>query len=348
MRRILLILSLLLFAGAPLSAQELKVKIFELRDRDLRAKQKPRFDNNEDACALVRVQVAAPNCIFSDSYIVGDVEQGFGEYLVYMAKGARRLRVAHPDFLFTPLDYEFPEALESYRTYALILEVPIYTHYAEIVEQQSQQQPAKPTQQSQPIVRQTAQTQPLGSFPSTTTLARRPGTWQVGDYYNVNGKEGVVFWVDESGKHGKIVSMTESSSQLKWSSDKNEQKRLIGADNETDGAKNMAVVKQIPGWELKYPAFKWCADLGEGWYLPAKEELKQIFEVKEVLNNTLRDKAKKLFYNQLWSSTEWSSKFEKWSRACFVRMDNGVILTYYKFNLYRGGGVYYVRAVSAF
>lgn len=324
MRRILLILSLLLFAGAPLSAQELKVKIFELRDRDLRAKQKPRFDNNEDACALVRVQVAAPNCIFSDSYIVGDVEQGFGEYLVYMAKGARRLRVAHPDFLFTPLDYEFPEALESYRTYALILEVPIYTHYAEIVEQQSQQ-PQRSTTRT-----------------VSTTPVSQSKVWQVGDYYNVNGKEGVVFWVDTTGKHGKIVSMTESGSYLLWSSDKYEQKRLIGADSETDGAKNMVVVKQILGWESKYPAFKWCADLGEGWYLPAKEELLSIYKVKDSVNKTLKDQSGIEMRNWYWSSTESNLKYGGKFCAWIVNMLSG-----YTFSLYKNRSIY-VRAVSAF
>ncbi len=318
MRRILLILLLLFSAAAELPAQELKVKIFELRDRDLKAKQKPRFDNNEDACALVRVQVAAPNCVFSDSYIVGDVEQGFGEYLVYMAKGARRLRIAHPDFLFTPLDYEFPEALESYRTYALILEVPIYTHYAEIVEQQSQQ-PQRSTTQT-----------------VTTTPVSQSKVWQVGDYYNVNGKEGVVFWVDESGKHGKIVSMVESG-ELLWTSDENEQRRLIGADNETDGAKNMAVVKQIPDWQSKYPAFKWCADLGEGWYLPAKEELEQIVEVEERVNGTLVEKEKRPLGPWCWSSSE-NNRFCGW----FVFVYNGLTDRNPKNN------AFYVRAVSAF
>lgn len=332
MRRILLILSLLLFAGVPLSAQELKVKIFELRDRDLRAKQKPRFDNNEDACALVRVQVAAPNCAFEGSYIVGDVEQGFGEYLVYMAKGARRLRIAHPDFLFTPLDYEFPEALESYRTYALILEVPIYTHYAEIVEQQSQE-PQRSTTRT-----------------VSTTPVSQSKVWQVGDYYHVNGKEGVVFWVDTTGKHGKIVSMTESSSGLLWASDENEQKRLIGADNETDGAKNMAVVKQIPDWESKYPAFKWCADLGEGWYLPAKEELELFTSdtaVHDKVNRTLAQHGGKRLAEKgatflYWSSTETSHKYYRTFCAWSVGMYNG-----YTGNLDKYSRID-VRAVSAF
>ncbi|MBR7169306.1 MAG: serine/threonine protein kinase, partial [Alistipes sp.] len=54
-------------------------------------------------------------------------------------------------------------------------------------------------------------------------------TYKVGDYYNVNGKEGVVFYVDASGKHGKIVSMHQSTGQ--WTSNESEQKRLIGASS---------------------------------------------------------------------------------------------------------------------
>ena len=332
MRRILFLLSLLLFGGATLLAQELTVKTFEQRTRDLTAKVKPRTAPvNGDPCALVRVQVAAPNCVFEGGYIVGEVEQGFGEYLVYMAKGARNLRIAHPDFLFTPLDYEFPEALESYRTYALILEVPVYTYYAEIVEQQSQR--AKPS---------TTQTLPA----KTVSQAK---VWQVGDYYNQDGKEGVVFWVDASGRHGKIVSMTELG-RLVWSSDKKEQRRLIGADSKTDGAKNLAVVKRIPDWQSKYPAFKWCAELGEGWYLPAIEEL-ELFTlnvaVHNKLNRTLSLHGGKPLANKgdvywYWSSTESSENYNQFFCAWHVRMFDGSTRGGIKFSNY------YVRAVSAF
>ena len=123
------------------------------------------------------------------------------------------------------------------------------------------------------------------------------GKYRVGDYYNVNGKKGVVFWVDETGRHGKIVSLTESSNGLQWSSDTNEQKRLIGADDTNNGANNMAKVKQISGWESKYPAFKWCADLGEGWYLPAINELRLFTlnaSVNDAVNQTLAIKGKKI------------------------------------------------------
>jgi hypothetical protein len=96
-----------------------------------------------------------------------------------------------------------------------------------------------------------------------------------------------------------------------WSSDYNEQYRLIGAGDKYNGANNMAKVKQIYGWQSKYPAFKWCADLGEGWYLPAIEELK-IFTlntfVHYAVNQTLASKGKKLAnkgdHHYYWSSTD--------------------------------------------
>lgn len=330
MKKIILLLVAAFFV-AELSAQKLTVTDFELRERDLTAKVKPRNDNNGDACALLRVQIAAPNCQFSDSYIVGEPEQGFGEYLVYMAKGARRIRVVHPDFLFVPLDYEFPEPLQSMRTYALVLEVPIYTHYAEIVDRQTQKPAAQPT--TQPTAQPATQ-------PAVTTPFRKPGTYQVGDYYNKDGKEGVVFWVDETGRHGKIVSMTESSSGLQWSSDKYERKRLIGAVSETNGAENMKVY----GLESKYPAFKWCLDLGKGWYLPAINELKTLYLNRDAVNRTLEQKGGKKLgdVRWYWSSTESSRKDRGKFCAWFVYMFNG----YTGSN--RKHSYYYVRAVSAF
>ena len=158
--------------------------------------------------------------------------------------------------------------------------------------------------------------------------------YKVGDYYNENGKEGVVFEVTDRGRHGKIVSMIQSSEALQWRSDNVEQKTLIGAASKTNGAANMAVVKSIPNWESKYPAFKWCAELGEGWYLPAKEELLTIYSCKEILNSKLNEKIDREW---TWSSTE-CNKLCAW----LVYMNDGYTNYYNKYNYN------YVRAVSAF
>ncbi len=179
---------------------------------------------------------------------------------------------------------------------------------------------------------------------TTATSEPTPGItsapYAVGDYYNDGTKEGVVFEVSADGTSGKIVSMMQSTGTLQWSSDETEQKRLIGADSETDGAANMAVVKAISGWETKYPAFKWCADLGDGWYLPAKEELLTIYDNKDKLNTNLTDKLSTGYY---WSSTEYDYQYSNgYFCARSVRMSNGG--TTYNYKSYG----YYERAVSAF
>ncbi len=172
-------------------------------------------------------------------------------------------------------------------------------------------------------------------------------TYKVGDYYDDGKKQGVVFEVSADGKHGKIISLTESSEKLKWSSDSEEQKRLIGADDKMNGANNMAKVKSIAGWSEKYPAFAWCANLGEGWYLPAIDELKLFTlndEVYDAVNRTLATKGKKLAeYGTIWSSTECNYKYPNGEFcAWFVGMGNGDTFSLGK------SSIYYVRAVSAF
>ena len=175
----------------------------------------------------------------------------------------------------------------------------------------------------------------FGDLPSPKDIVIYNKKYNIGDYYNENGKEGVIFEVSEDGNHGKIVSMKQSAEKLMWVSDKKERKKLIGADSNTDGAYNMAKVKATSDWQNKYPAFKWCADLGEGWYLPAKYEMITIRRYSDKLNARLTDK-----FVDCWSSTETNEKAKTSNKDW-----NG----YY----YIGGGgcknsSEYVRAVAKF
>jgi hypothetical protein len=64
---------------------------------------------------------------------------------------------------------------------------------------------------------------------------------------------------------------------------------LTGASNKTNGLFNMAAVSDIENWKERYPMFKWCADLGEGWYVPSVDELYDVylaFNGKMGANNT--------------------------------------------------------------
>ncbi len=130
-----------------------------------------------------------------------------------------------------------------------------------------------------------------------TESPRSSKTYKVGDLYDENGKRGVVFEVSADGKHGKIVSLAEK--KLQWVSRKfSGWDEHIGADSETDGTVNMEVVQCIPNWREKFPAFAWCVDLGDGWYLPAIRELEKLMVITKhkIVDRILGD--------EHWSSTE--------------------------------------------
>ena len=136
-------------------------------------------------------------------------------------------------------------------------------------------------------------------------------TYQVGDFYDDGTKQGVVFEVSEDGHHGKIVSMEQS--MQRWCSEAEyDQGIKTGATDRRNGMTNQRKIEQINNWRNKYPAFAWCADLGEGWYLPAIEESKKISlddVVYDKVNRTLQKMgATKLFargeLGWYWSSPE--------------------------------------------
>ena len=122
----------------------------------------------------------------------------------------------------------------------------------------------------------------------TTTLARSKTSapYKVGDYYNDGVKDGIVFEVSAGGNHGKIVSINHSITDQIWYaglySDKYS-KSSIGVKSKTDGAKNMEKIVSLADWAASYPAFRWCTELGEGWYLPAIEELVAIYNNKSLI-----------------------------------------------------------------
>ena len=102
---------------------------------------------------------------------------------------------------------------------------------------------------------------------------------------------------------------------------------------------------KIDEWRYKYPAFAWCADHGDGWYLPAIDELKELLlndEVHAKVNGTLEQKRVSVMYSMgdiacYWSSTE----DDKWC-AWLVSMYHGLANDTFRYCND------YVRAVSAF
>ena len=104
-------------------------------------------------------------------------------------------------------------------------------------------------------------------------------SYKVGDYYPdpnvdvtdaeaVKTVEGIVFSVTDEGAHGKILSLVESSG-LKWNTTGDGD----NARDEDDGTVNWDTIKAKDAEFSDYPAFAWCASLGDGWYIPAINEL---------------------------------------------------------------------------
>ncbi len=103
-------------------------------------------------------------------------------------------------------------------------------------------------------------------------------SYEIGEWYDRDGVQGIVCALNEDRTHGLILSLDEI--YLHWSEYDKSDLRLVGADNTEDGEANMEKVAAYiaangASWE-DFPAFKWCRDKGEGWYLPAINELLQI------------------------------------------------------------------------
>ena len=167
--------------------------------------------------------------------------------------------------------------------------------------------------------------------------------YEIGDYYDENGKQGVVFEVWDGGRHGKIVSLDETRAD--WDSrvtrDGEEYKNgtRTYTDSKSDGKANTDKIMARSDSDY-FPAFKWCRANGSSWYLPAVDELKKIYNNKSVLNATL-EKYGSTLDGWYWSSTECVDNKPEF-RAWFVYMYDG---TTYEGNKY---SYHYVRAVSAF
>ena len=97
---------------------------------------------------------------------------------------------------------------------------------------------------------------------------------KLGDIIELNGVKGMVIQVDDAGEHGLAMSIARCGEP--WLADK-EAKFETSAFYEDDGEKNMKAIEryieeQNQQWE-DFPFFKFCHELGEGWYAPANEEL---------------------------------------------------------------------------
>lgn len=142
---------------------------------------------------------------------------------------------------------------------------------------------------------------PLSRIKTTKTLPI------IGQWVVPNGVKGVVFYSGDSVV--KIVSIDETSAEWGYYG------KTTGATSSVDGAANTD--KIVSG----SPAAKWCREKGSEWYLPARDELKEIYNKKAAINTTISSIGGTSLANNgyYWSSTEYTSYI-----AYYLSFSNGL------------------------
>lgn len=109
--------------------------------------------------------------------------------------------------------------------------------------------------------------------------------YAVGEIYDEGGVRGIVVKITDEGRHGLIMSLDEEESP--WSVKPGKSKHFFkhldiptDATSKDDGMLNMekvaACIEMHDLTWAHFPPFQWCRNKGEGWYLPAINELIEI------------------------------------------------------------------------
>lgn len=102
--------------------QTLKVLKMEVAEKDIEARTSPRYDNNGNAGALIKIQLPEKGATFETPFgILGDVIDKNGEYWVYVPEKTKQITIKAPKAL--PLSISFGDYgikwMESKKNYVL-------------------------------------------------------------------------------------------------------------------------------------------------------------------------------------------------------------------------------------
>lgn len=115
-------LCFLFLACVSVSAQELKVDKVTLLETDNEAETNPRYDGNDEICALLKVYVNDLSGLkFASSYVIdgGNITYKEGYYAVYVANGIRNMMLKHGDYLPVTINFkkDFQTSIKGGKTY---------------------------------------------------------------------------------------------------------------------------------------------------------------------------------------------------------------------------------------
>ena len=99
--------------------------------------------------------------------------------------------------------------------------------------------------------------------------------YSIGEIYDKDGVKGIVAVLYDGGRHGVVMSLDEAC--LSWNTLSRKKQKIVGATDHYDGMANMQAVEKFiakngMSWS-DFPAFEWCRNKGEGWYLPSINEI---------------------------------------------------------------------------
>ena len=141
---------------------------------------------------------------------------------------------------------------------------------------------------------------------------------------------GVVFYVDDTGKHGWAVHLKDQGEHL-WTQ-VGKESEVYGVHTyrteeealaDEDGCANTKALRAA-GNASVYPA-AYAVDFGLGWYLPALGQLKKLHNLRERLNTSLlKVKGEEIEKYWYWSSTQYGD-YSAW-----IVYSNGTVYCYTK------------------
>ncbi len=152
---------------------------------------------------------------------------------------------------------------------------------------------------------------------SIQTTAVEKGTYSIGDF----AQGGIVFWVDETGKHGLACAKVDQSSNVRWAP-YNQYSRAEG-NGPFAGEMNTTIIvaSHVPTTDTATYAARICANYKTtengktygDWYLPSLDELELMRANRDAINATATaNGGTELYYGFVWSSNE-SSQTQAWA-----------------------------------
>lgn len=120
--RVLMVL-LLLALASEVKAQKFSVESFRALPNDVTAFVDQVEDLNGDACALLKIE-CSPEFAFSTPLGIVKRIDKTGEIWLYLPKGSKKITIKHPK-LGIIRDYQFPERLDSHKSYELRVSRPL-------------------------------------------------------------------------------------------------------------------------------------------------------------------------------------------------------------------------------